>query len=205
MDVDGALLWRLLAQFGRAYPLFGPVDVGWTATQILKVSHVFPNVNFDQTAGARVRLGRGFNLGLFGGVSENVSYITNRVMQQAFEEKGPKLGFYSEIAPHAAVALWGPLPGLSDARFELIGRQQWNKDTTIQKAEAALLTQLFSTPTRLAAVACSTRTIFSTLIPAPSETAPAAARPGSGATPDARRAAASRDRSWSPPPAPPPG
>lgn len=144
----------LLFQLGRAYNLFGPVDVAWAVTNITKVAFLAPNTAFDESAGLRIRLGpqgRGPFLGVFGGVTQNVSPVGNNLLQQAFNRGEVDTGLYVEQASHAHATLWGQVPGISDASYSVTVGQRWNQDTTVRQAEAALMTTFLDKPLALRA------------------------------------------------------
>jgi hypothetical protein len=53
---QGMVVTSLLTEVGRAYNLFGPVDVSWTVGNLTRVIFLAPNTAFDETLGFRVRL-----------------------------------------------------------------------------------------------------------------------------------------------------
>jgi hypothetical protein len=137
----------LLAQVGRSYRLFGPVDVGWSVTSLTKIMHLAPNQAFDESLGIRVKLpGEDLFFGLFGGVTQNISPVGNRLYQELMTTGTVEPGFHLEQSPHWTAKMWGKVPGLEDARFSLSAGQRLNRDTTVNQAEAALLTSFGRVP-----------------------------------------------------------
>lgn len=144
---QGLVISSLLAQMGRAYHLGGPVDIAWSATSLTKMMHLAPNQAFDETVGFRVRLpGEELFVGVFGGVMQNISPISNRVYQELMQTGTVKAGLNLENAPHWTTALWGRVPGMDDAKFSVSVGQRFNADTTVNQAEVALMTSIRRVP-----------------------------------------------------------
>ncbi len=139
----GILIASVLEQVGRAYPLTGPIDIGWSVTSLVKLMHQVPNIAFDESVGLRLRLpGSGVFAGLFAGAIENVSMSSNRVYQERFLDGQINKGIHTEVAPHWTAALWGPRTSVSAA-------QTYNKDTTVSIVEAALSSTMMGVPLAL--------------------------------------------------------
>ncbi|MEK7858844.1 MAG: hypothetical protein AAB320_06840 [Elusimicrobiota bacterium] len=150
---QGLVVASLLTELGRAYNLFGPVDIAWTATNLTKIMHLAPNTAFDETVGLRVKLSdAGPYLGIFGGLTQNLSPVGNRLVQEALTTNTVAAGMNWEQAPHAALALWGRVPGLSDTAFKVSASQRWNRDTKVSEAEAAIMTTFLDRPLTLRGV-----------------------------------------------------
>lgn len=140
----------VLAEVGRAYNLFGPVDVAWSLTNLTKLAWFAPNTAFDESAGVRVKLGEtGSYLGVFGGVTQNLSPVGNRIMQGFLSADKVDAGLFVEQAPHATVALWGKVPGVSDLDYALEASHRRNADTRVYEGRAALITTLADRPLTL--------------------------------------------------------
>ncbi|MBI3553153.1 MAG: hypothetical protein HY077_11615 [Elusimicrobia bacterium] len=148
----GIIVTSLLSEMGRAYNLFGPLDLSWTVGNLVKTMWIAPNAAFDETLGLRLRLADGLNLGVFGGVTQNLSPVGNHLLQEAMADQTMKAGLMVEQAPHASLALWGKVPGASDVYFSVSGTQRWNKDTTVHEAEASLMTTFLNHPLALRGV-----------------------------------------------------
>ncbi|UPT74659.1 MAG: hypothetical protein M0D55_02735 [Elusimicrobiota bacterium] len=144
---QGLVISSLMAQMGRAYHLGGPVDVAWSVTSLTKLMHLAPNQAFDESIGFRIRLpGDELFLGVFGGVMQNISPVSNRVYQELMSNGRVEAGLNLEQAPHWTTALWGRVPGMDDANFSVSVGQRYNKDTTVSQGEAALMTSFKRVP-----------------------------------------------------------
>lgn len=148
-QAHGIIVSSLLSELGRAYNLFGPVDVSWTVGNLTKTMWVAPNTAFDETLGLRVRLNNGMSLGIFGGAAQNISPVGNQLLQEAMNTGTISAGLNVENAPHASVALWGKVPGASDLYFSVSGTQRWNNDTQVHEAEGSLMTTFWNHPVSL--------------------------------------------------------
>lgn len=144
---QGLVISSLLAQMGRAYHLGGPVDVAWSVTSLTKMMHLAPNQAVDESIGFRIRLpGDELFLGVFGGVMQNISPVSNRVYQELMQTGTVKAGLNLEQAPHWTTALYGRVPGMDDARFSVSVGQRFNRDTRVDEGEAALMTSFKRVP-----------------------------------------------------------
>ncbi len=150
-QTHGIIVTSLLTELGRAYNLFGPVDLSWTVGGLVKTMWVAPNAAFDETLGLRVRLSDGMSLGFFGGVAQNASPVGTDIFQQGLASSNIKTGLYIENAPHVGVALWGKVPGVSDLHFSVSGTQRWNETTSVHEAEGSLMTTFYDHPLALRA------------------------------------------------------
>ena len=148
----GLIVGSLLTELGRAYNLAGPVDITWTAANLTKVLWLAPNTAFDETVGLRVKLASGLFVGVFGGATQNISPVGTQLLQEALQTQTISPGFNLENAPHAALAAWGQVPGVSDLQFSVSASQRWNHDTTVRQAEASLTTMLYEHPLSLRGV-----------------------------------------------------
>ena len=139
----------LLSELGRAYNLFGPVDVGWTATNLTKVAFLAPNTAFDETAGVRVRLSDQAYMGIFAGTTQNISPIGNHLLQEGLATETIKPGLNVENAPHITAAAWGRMPAVSDLYFKVSATQRYNNDTTATQGEVSLIKSISGRPLTL--------------------------------------------------------
>ncbi|HVA65466.1 MAG TPA: hypothetical protein VNK24_00910 [Elusimicrobiota bacterium] len=108
-----------LAQAGRAYHAFGPLDWSWTLGGLAKIAGIAPNIALNELGGARLRLPGALSLGFFTGKSQDFSPIPDDLLQSALGEAAA--GSSRENANYRSVALWGPAPGFSDVLFSLTG------------------------------------------------------------------------------------
>jgi hypothetical protein len=148
-QAHGIIVSSLLSELGRAYNLYGPVDIAWTVGNLTKTMWVAPNTAFDETLGLRVRLNNGMSLGIFGGATQNVSPVGTQLLQQAMQTGTIQAGVNVENAPHASVALWGKVPGASDLYFSVAGTQRWNNETQVHEVEGSLMTTFWKHPVSL--------------------------------------------------------
>ncbi|MBI5630853.1 MAG: hypothetical protein HY921_08220 [Elusimicrobia bacterium] len=141
MDFQGqnTVIGSVLAQVGRAYPIVGPLDAGWSAMLVGRYSGGFPNVVLDQSGALRVRLGEENYFGLFGGVTEAVGLFKENFATAALTQDKVKLPVHPDLAPHASVAFWGKMPYLSGARYSVEAGKQWNPMTTVQTVAASVV------------------------------------------------------------------
>ncbi|MBI5210794.1 MAG: hypothetical protein HY927_12560 [Elusimicrobia bacterium] len=128
----------VMAQMGRAYRLVGPVDVGWSAMSLMRMTHLFPNSTLDQTAGARVRLPGENSIGLYGGLTEAAGLFSRSVWRESLRDEKFELSPSLQTAPHAGIAAWGKLPYLSQVRYSAEAGRQWNPWTTVTSAAGSL-------------------------------------------------------------------
>lgn len=145
----GLIVTSLLSEIGRAYNLYGPLDLVWTAGNLTKIAWLAPNTAFDETLGLRVRLNKDLSLGFFGGAVENISPVGNNLLQEAMRTETIKPGFNMEVAPHASAALWGKVPGVSDLSFSIRGTERMNQTTNVHEGEVALMTTFQDHPLAL--------------------------------------------------------
>lgn len=146
-QAQGLVVASLMAQLGRAYNLFGPVDIAWAATSLTKIYHLAPNQAFDESAGLRVKLpGEDLFFGLFGGVTQNLSPVSGRLYQEFMTGGQAKADFHWENSPHATASLWGKMPGVDDMRFSASAGRRYNEHTTVTQGELALLSNLRRMP-----------------------------------------------------------
>lgn len=122
----------VLGHVGRAYHLGGPVDVGWSAMGLGRMTGLFPNATFDQSVGMRVKTGDTQNIGLFGGVTEAAGLFARTLVAESLASGKTKLSPELDMAPHAALAAWGKLPYLSGGQYTAEVGRQWNPWTTVQ-------------------------------------------------------------------------
>lgn len=146
---QGILVSSLLVELGRAYHLGGPVDLTWAMGSLTKVLWFAPNQSFDETIGLRVRLLKDLSVGVFGGASQNLSPVGNRLFQEALDKGTLDAKLYLENSPHAAVGVWGKVPGVQDLRFSATAARRWNDNTTADKAELSVTTKLLDRPLHL--------------------------------------------------------
>lgn len=144
-------LASVLAQVGRAYGLYGPLDLGWTLSGLVKLAHLFPNAALDASAGPRLDLGKDRGIGLYGGVTHNLSPLGNRLLQDLFGPGGTAGGVHGETAPHLTAAYAGSLPGWPELLADLKATRQWNADTVADQLRAALRTVMGGKPTEISA------------------------------------------------------
>lgn len=124
----------VLSRVGRAYHLFGPLDVGWSTMGLLRVTDIFPNIALDQSVGARVQLGDNSFLGYFTGVTASAARMTKDWGKTELDD--------TLIAPHQGISLWGRFPNsLTD--YSLSMRTQDNPLTQVETLSAS-----FAFPTR---------------------------------------------------------
>lgn len=137
-ETSWLFLGSAMGRIGRAYHLLPRVDVGWSAMGVGRVAGIFPNAALDQTAGARVNVADGQNVGVFGGVTETPRLFGAGAIRDSLSGDKFKLKTDPGVdaAPHASVAAWGRLPYLSNARYEVSAGQQWNPWTTVRTVSA---------------------------------------------------------------------
>ena len=122
----------LLAQVGRAYPLFGPVDVAWSATAAAAAMKMpvdipghgsfLPKAGSDETVAARVHLPKQAAISVMGGVSQSASPLASEALTGIFTpQQRMELSFKS--APHAGARFEAPLPLAS--KIAVYGQTQW--------------------------------------------------------------------------------
>lgn len=151
---QGLVVSSLLAQVGRAYNLYGPVDISWAATSLTKMVHLGPNQAFDESLGFRVRLpGEELFVGLFGGMTQNISPVGGRLYQELAATGTIQPGFNLENAPHWTAAVWGKMPGFDQTSFSVSAGQRYNRDTTTSQGEVALLSSFGRVPVAVRAQA----------------------------------------------------
>lgn len=127
-----------LGHVGRAYNLFGPVDLAWSAMGLARVSGGFPNVTLDQSAGLRWRAAPDHNVGLFGGLTEAVSLFSKSVVADSIADGSVPADPALDLAPHGHLAAWGKMPYFSSMRYTVEAGRQWNPWTTVQSAAASV-------------------------------------------------------------------
>lgn len=135
---DRLLVGSALGHFGRAYHLFGPVDLGWSAMGLARLTGPFPNLTLDQSAGLRVRASESHTVGLFGGLTEAAGLLSRDIVGRSLDGDKPKTKVEVDKAPHASVAAWGRMPYLSGATYSVEAGRQWNPWTTVQSAAASV-------------------------------------------------------------------
>jgi hypothetical protein len=96
-----------LAQTGRTFRLFGPIDVGLVAGGLAKLLDRFPNVALDQTAALRLHRG-GISFGIFGGINEAPGYLKSDVWSSSLQNGTFEHPFHLDYAPHIGAEVWGP-------------------------------------------------------------------------------------------------
>jgi hypothetical protein len=148
-QTHGLVVSSLLMELGRAYNLYGPLDVVWTAGSLTKLAWAAPNTAFDETLGLRVRLNKDLSFGIFGGAVQNISPVGNRLLQEVSRTDNVKGGVYVENAPHVSAALWGKVPGVSDISFSLRGTERRNELTTAREGELSLMSTFLNRPIAL--------------------------------------------------------
>lgn len=132
------LVGSALGHVGRAYNLFGPVDLAWSAMGLARVSGGFPNVTLDQSAGLRWRVNSDHNVGLFGGLTEAVSLFNKSIVADSIADGSIPVKAELDTAPHGHAAAWGKIPYLAGARYTVEAGRQWNPWTTVQSAAASV-------------------------------------------------------------------
>ncbi|MEK7857876.1 MAG: hypothetical protein AAB320_01930 [Elusimicrobiota bacterium] len=124
-----------LAQAGRAYPLYGPVDAAWSALGVFRRTQAFPNASFDESVGLRARIGQDHSLGLFTGVTQAVGLLSEDWANRAVSGLEQQAGM--EKAPHSNISLWGRLPWRQADYAVDLGRQD-NPMTEVSSLRASL-------------------------------------------------------------------
>lgn len=150
---QGMIVTSLLTEMGRAYNLFGPVDVSWTVGNLTRIVYLAPNTAFDETLGIRVKLKDNLFLGVFAGATQNLSPVGNRLFQDLMGPGKSETGLNVENAPHWTAAVWGQVPGISGLQFHASAGSRYNQDTTVRQGELALTTTLFERPLSLRGIA----------------------------------------------------
>lgn len=134
-DSQRLYLLSAAANAGRAFPLWGPVDFGWSVMALARVDQYFPNAALDETAGLRVRLNPDHQVGLFGGVTQAAGLLSRDWAAQAID--GGKLSSPRvDSAPHVEVGAWGRLRG--DASYEAWAARQSNPFSDLTRLEGSL-------------------------------------------------------------------
>lgn len=128
--------FSVLGTVGRAYNLYGPVDVAWNALAVGRLNHMFPNAALDQTVSARLRLPEGHSVGVFAGVTETAALLSDRWAQSV--ANGGQLGDPRIVtAPHAEIGMWGE-------RYRVFAGMQKNPMTTASHLHGSVLTPVES-------------------------------------------------------------
>jgi hypothetical protein len=117
----------VLGQVGRAYNLFGPVDVSWSAMGIMRTTGYFPNLSLDETVGARYRYAENHSMGFFTGLTQS-AIEGGRTWTETLKEE--------RTATHNALAFWGETGRGLGYNLEL-GRQE-NATTTVDSLSSRL-------------------------------------------------------------------
>ncbi len=117
-----------MGQVGRAYHLFGPIDVGWSVMGIMRASDMFPNLSLDETVGVRFKLNENHAMGYFTGLTQS-AVEGGRTWTETLKEE--------RTAVHDAIAFWGDMRNDLGYRVEL-GRQQ-NATTNVESLSSSLL------------------------------------------------------------------
>ncbi|MBI3564441.1 MAG: hypothetical protein HY079_04505, partial [Elusimicrobia bacterium] len=128
--------YGLMGRVGRAYPLWGPLDVGWSLLGVARLDALFPTLSLDQTVGVRARLGGEQSVGVFGGVTEGAAALTRDWAARALTNDHPAQARVVE-SPHVELGAWGPIPSTSGSYQAFAGVQR-NEFTTQTRLEGAL-------------------------------------------------------------------
>ena len=130
-ESENIFLGSALGTVGRAYHLFGPIDVGWSVMGVMRATELFPNLSLDETAAIRWKLSDNHAMGFFTGLTQS-AVEGGRTWTETLEEE--------RTATHNALAFWGKTQNDIGYRVEM-GRQE-NATTNIET-----LSSSFAIPT----------------------------------------------------------
>jgi hypothetical protein len=139
-DIQSSLILvaSALGQAGKSWRLAGPWDLGVVAGGLARFAGEFPNATLDQELVLRARVGDGFSIGLFGGVTEALGFVDPaRFWSESLAQEKAAVDVRLQAAPHLSAEAWGRLPWPAGGRFTLGGGEQVNPNTFVTDAHAS--------------------------------------------------------------------
>jgi|CXWL01.1.fsa_nt_gi hypothetical protein len=144
-----------MIQLGRAMPLRLPfqspvvANWAWSATAMAKSSWIAPNVAVNGTTGLNLVFPKGYQIGMFGGLTQEVQPIGRNIISAVVRDERLPIGMNMETSPQITILGAGPVPYVPRVYVEAGASMRTAATVNEAKLQTGIYSQVYGKPVQL--------------------------------------------------------